>query len=110
MARTERGGGNAGGHQERGPVDAVEAADLLADEVHVGGPEFCEARLVGGIVGAVAERGDVVGQRVEPDVDDVLFVARHGNAPGEAGAADGEILEAAADEGDDLAARRFRAA
>ena len=58
--------GQPGGHQESRPVDAVEAGDLLADEVHVGGPELIKARLVSGIIRAVAEGGDVVGQRVEP--------------------------------------------
>ena len=96
---------NAGGHEKGGPVDAMEAADFFADEVHVGGPEFGESRLVGGIIGSVAEGGDVVGQSVEPDVDHLLFVAWHGDAPGEAGAADGEIFESAANEGDDFAAR-----
>ena len=60
------------------------------------------------IVGAVAESRDVVGQRVEPDVDDVLFVAGNWNAPAETAAADGEIFEPAAHERDDLAARRLR--
>ena len=32
----------AGGHQECGPVDAVEAGDLFADEVQVGGPVLVE--------------------------------------------------------------------
>ena len=81
----------SGGHQKCRPVDAVEAGDLLADEVQVGRPEFLEFGLVCGIIAAVAEGGDVVGQRVEPDVDDVLLVAGNGDAPGEAGAADGEI-------------------
>ncbi len=35
----------AGGEQEGGPVDAVEADDLFADEVEVGGPELFELAL-----------------------------------------------------------------
>ena len=50
------------------------------------------------VVGSPAERGDVVGERVEPDVDDVLFVAGDGDAPVEAGAGDGEVAQAALDE------------
>ena len=94
-----------GGHQERGPVDAVEADDLLADEVQVGGPEGFVLAVVGA---APAQGGDVVGQRIEPDVDDVLLVARHGDAPVEAGAGDGEIAQAALHEGDDFVAARLR--
>ncbi len=98
---------NSRGHEKGGPIDAMEAADFFADEVHVGGPEFGESCLVGGIIGSIAEGGDVVGQGVEPDVDHLLFVAWDRDAPGETGAADGEIFEAAADEGDDFAARGF---
>ncbi len=36
----------AGGEQEGGPVDAVEADDLFADEVEVGGPVFFEFGLM----------------------------------------------------------------
>ena len=99
---------NARGHQKRRPVDAVETADLLADQVHVRRPEFFEARLVLWIVGAVADCRDVVGQRVEPHVDHVLLVAGNRNAPGETCPAYGQVFEAAADKGDDLAPRRLR--
>ena len=60
---------DARGHQKRRPVDAMEAADFLADQVHVGRPELCESRLVRGIVRAIAQRRDVVGQRIEPYID-----------------------------------------
>ena len=43
------GQGQAGGEQEGGPVDAVEADDLLADEVKVGGPVLFEQRAVVGV-------------------------------------------------------------
>ena len=102
--------GNARGHEEGGPVDAMEAADLFADEVHVGGPEFGKSLLVGGIVGAVSEGRDVVGQGIEPDVDDLLLVAGNRDAPGKAGTADGQIFEPTADEGEDFAAALIRAA
>ena len=75
----------AGGEQECGPVDAVEADDLFADEVEVGGPVLFELGLLGGVVAAVADGGHVVGEGVEPDVDDVFFVAGDGDAPFEAG-------------------------
>ena len=43
------------------------------------------AFLVGGVAAAVAEGGDVVGQRVEPDVDRLPRIAREGDAPLQAG-------------------------
>ena len=54
--------------------------DVLADEVVRRGPEAFEAR----IRGAVAGCGDVIGQRVEPDVGDVLRVEGQLDAPGQA--------------------------
>ena len=39
--RCDFGSGKLGGEQERRPVDAVEAHDLFADHVHVGGPVTC---------------------------------------------------------------------
>ena len=64
----------------------------------VGRPEYCPRRRRVGEAG----RGDVVGQRVDPDVHHVLRVAGHRHAPGEGGPADREVREAALHEGDDL--------
>src|SRR5581483_1329373 len=66
---------------------------------------FLEFLLVFWIVGAVSNSGDVVRQRIQPHVDHVLFVTRNRNAPRDAGAADREILEAAAHKADHLAPR-----
>ena len=78
-----------GGEQEGWPVDAVEADDLLAYEVEVGGPVLFEFGDVGGVFAAVTEGGHVVGEGVEPDVDDVLGVVGNGDSPLEAAAGDG---------------------
>ena len=99
-AVTALGSGKSGGEQKCGPVDAVEADDLFADEVQIGGPEFLERGVSSSR--AIAERGHVVRQRVEPHVDDVLLLREvggglgDGDAPGEAGARDAEIFEPAA--------------
>ena len=82
-----------GRHQERRPVDRVEAHDVLADDVQVGRPVALELVAVG--VGK-AGRGDVVGQRVDPDIHDVLVIAGHPHAPVEGGARDRQVLQAAA--------------
>jgi hypothetical protein len=79
-----------GGHQEGRPVDRVEAQDVLADEVDVGRPPLRESI---GII-RIARRGDVVGQRVQPDIHHMRRVARHGHAPAEGGAADRKVAEA----------------
>ena len=93
------GRGQAGRQQHRRPVDAVEAEDVLADHVGAGPP-----RAEAGLVGAVADRRDVVRQGVEPDVRDVALVPRQRDAPGDRRAADREVLQAAADEAEGLVA------
>ena len=60
------------------------------------------------VVLAVADRGDVVEQRVEPHVDDVRLVPRDLDAPVEARARDRQVAEPLAHERDDLVARRLR--
>ena len=75
----------------------MEPDDLLADKVHVSRPDsFVVA--VGVLVVHEAEGGGVVEQGVDPDVDDVLGVEVDGDAPGEAGAGDAEVLQAGIDE------------
>ena len=96
--------GNAGRHQERGPVHRVETDDVLADDVHVRRPV---APVLVALVGE-ADAGDVVGQRVDPDIHHVLFVAGHLDAPVERGARDREIAQAALDEAHHLVLARVR--
>ena len=100
-----------GAPQHRRPEDRVEPGDVLADDVQVGRPPPLERRRVVGEAGA----GDVVDQRVVPDVDlaglrvprAVLALRRlavlgdrERDAPAARRplAADREVLEAAADE------------
>ena len=90
-------------HQERRPVDRVKAGDVLSDHMRVGGPEFRPRTVVG-----EACRGDVVGQRVDPDIHHMLRIAWHRHAPGEGGAADREVRKPALHEGDDLVEILFR--
>ena len=84
----------------------MEARDLLADEVQVGGPVALELRLLGllllcgqivAVLGPVADGGDVVGEGVESDVDHVLRIGRNWDAPVEGGARDGEVLQCTRD-------------
>src|SRR6516164_5994050 len=55
--------------------------------------------------GAEAERGDVVAQRVPPNVDDLAWVAGNRDAPAVrafGGPGDGEVFQAARDEAENL--------
>src|SRR5437763_9846779 len=67
----------------------MEARDVLANHVQIGRPPALERRLVG----SVANAGDVVGQRIAPDVDDVLGIPGERNSPLDRRARDAEILE-----------------
>ena len=81
-------------HQHRGPEDRVELEDVLADDVERR-PERVRQVL------ALAREGQgrvVVQERVEPDVEDVALVPRHLDAPGQLGAAERDVVEAAVDE------------
>ena len=98
--------GHAGGHEHRGPDDAVEAGDILAHEVVLNGPAAIELGLALGV--AVADAREVRDERVGPHVEHVALIPRHGDAPVEAGTGDGQILQAALHEGDDLVATADR--
>jgi hypothetical protein len=65
----------------------------------VRGPEFPARPLVW-----EAGRGDVIGERIDPDIHDVPGVAGNRHAPIERRAADREIGETPFDEGDDFVA------
>ena len=94
-----------GGHQQRGPVDGVKAQDVLGDHMAAGGPErVCQVDARTG----VGERGVVVEQRVEPHVEDVLLIPRHGHAPGQPVARERNVAQARADERQRLVAPRAR--
>ena len=73
-------------HEHSRPDHAVEARDILADEVVLHGPaglELAFAALV-----AVADASEVREQRVGPHVGNMSLVKRHGHAPVERGTAD----------------------
>ena len=79
-------------HQEDGPVDGVEAHDVLADDVDVRGPVSLIIRAALALA-VIAETGDIVGERVQPDIDDVFGVRLDGDAPAESGAGHAKILQ-----------------
>ena len=72
----------------------MEANDLLADQMELRGPILLPLQLVV----AVADAAQIAGERVVPDVDDVLGIVRPGQAPLHGLAADGDIAQAGLDE------------
>ena len=83
-------------HEDDRPVYGMEAEDVLADDLQIGRPVFPVQLAL--FVDGVAERRDIVGQRVDPDVDDVAGIEFHRYAPLEGGTADAEVLHAGFDE------------
>ena len=94
----------AGAHEHRRPDDGVELEDVLGHQVHRRRPVAGEVLAGAG----VRQRREVVDERVDPDVDDLLRVPRHGDAPLERRAADGDVLQALLDEGERLVVARLR--
>ena len=81
------------GHEKGRPVDAMEANDLLADQMELRGPIFFPLQLIV----AIADAAQIAGERVVPDVDDVVGIVRPGQAPLDGFAADGDIAQAGLD-------------
>ena len=74
----------AGGEQERGPVDAMEAEDVLREQVPDARPQVRQVLAWT----RVLERAAVVDERVRPDVRDLLRIPRDRDPPRLSGAAD----------------------
>ena len=79
-------------HQENGPVDGMEADDILTDQMQIRRP-FLLKQVAGLSVALVADTGDIVGQRVQPYVYYVLRVEIHRDTPFEGGTRYAEILQ-----------------
>ena len=92
--------GQAGGHEHSGPNHAMETRDVFAHEVVLHGPTALEFPLALGV--SVADARKVCQQRVSPHVAHVTFVEGQRDAPVEGGTANGKVLQAALDEGDDF--------
>ncbi len=93
----------AGGHQERRPVDRVEFQDVFGHDVQVGRPETLEYP----VFLQVVDSGEVIAQGVEPDIDGLVFVTRDRHTPLDRGAGDAQVLQPHFDERDHLVHPRF---
>ena len=80
-------------HQEDGPVDRMEADDILADQMQVGGPQLL-ILLAAVSVRIITDSGDVVGQSIQPHINHMSVVKIHRNAPFEGGSGHAQILQA----------------
>ena len=92
-------------HQKCGPVNRMEADNVLADNMHAGGPVFAPFL---GIVGK-ADARNIGRQRVEPDIHDMVFATRNFHAPVEAGPRHRKIAQTAFYKADGFVPAAFRA-
>ena len=92
---------DSGRHQKCRPVHGVKPDDVLADHVQIGRPETLET-LRGGV--GKPDAGEVVGQRVDPYVHDVVGMVGHRYTPVERRAGDRKVVQPTGDEADDLVA------
>ena len=81
-------------HKHCRPNDAVEANDVLADNVHLSWPETLSHSSSLWTVITVANSGVVVKKSIKPDVGYVRLIKRNWNTPVKAGAGYRNILEA----------------
>ena len=95
-----------GSHQERRPVNRMEAQDVLADHVQVGGPEFLEI-VASLFTFCVTHAGHVARERVIPDVNHLIGIIRPWDTPLQSPATDRDVSEAALDEADHFIAPVF---
>src|SRR5579872_5089852 len=90
----------------------MEPQDILADHVHefarrVIAPVLLES-CVAMLAACVTDTRHISGEGVVPDVKDLLGIVRPGNAPLDAFAADGNVVQAAPDEALDLVHAEIR--
>ena len=78
----------------------MEPRDVLADHVHARRPEPAESLFIS----AITDSRDVVEQGVKPDVDRLVGVERHLDAPGKPLAGDGDVPQLGFDQVDHLVA------
>ena len=81
-------------HKHCRPNDAVEADDVLADNVHLSWPETLSHSSSLWAIIAIANSSVVVEKSVKPDVGYVRLIKRNWNAPVKAGTRYRNILEA----------------
>ena len=94
MAEHLLGEGQVQRHEHGGPDDGMESHDLLADEMDIRRPVFLIEAI---ILRAVAKGGDIVGERIHPDVDDMLRVERDRHAPGKRRAGHAQVFQTGLD-------------
>ena len=92
------------GHEHCRPNDGVEPNNFLPDEMHVRRPIM----VVFHRIIRITESGDIVGKRIQPHVNYMLFVDGNGNAPVEGGPGNTQIFQPLPREAEHFVPTAFR--
>src|SRR5215831_17723151 len=82
----------------------METQNVFPDEMGIDRPVFRKLR----VTGFKADSTEIAGESIEPDIEYVRRIVRERNTPFQRFAADGQILQAAFNEGDDFITTAFR--
>ena len=80
-------------HQHDRPVDRMEAENILSDQMKIRRPELPE-QFAALSVRIISKSRDIVAERVNPDIHDMLIVKIHRNSPFEGSPGYTQILQA----------------
>ena len=80
-------------HQEDRPVNRMETYNILSDQVQVSRPVFL-ILLTAFSVTVIANTGDIVGQGIQPYINDMLIIKVYRDPPLEGGSGNTQILQA----------------
>ena len=79
-------------HQEDRPVNGMETDDILSDQMQICRPVFLE-HLTAVAITVIAKSGDIVRQRIQPYIGDMIRIEGDRNSPVEGGSGYTQILK-----------------
>src|SRR5262245_48165304 len=96
-------------HEERRPVDAMKAQNVLTYQMYICRPEFAEMPLrAAQMIICVTDSRYIIGQRIEPDIDCVAWITRNRNTPFDGDTADRKVFQSTFDKAYHFIATRLR--
>ena len=79
-------------HQENGPINGMEADNVLADQMQISRPILL--KLLGTVaVAIIPNSGNIVGQRIQPHIGHMLGIEGNRNSPAERGSGHTQVLK-----------------
>src|SRR5699024_3406148 len=79
-------------HQQNRPVNGMKTDDVLSDQMQVRRPVFFKL-LCAVTIAVITDAGDVIGQRIQPYIDHMLWIKIHRDSPFKGGSGYTQILK-----------------